>query len=105
MVRILEGYRGDGKLIIRPCVNTGYSLPKREPTSRHPDRDTELAPWIVSHIPELRPAMVRRIGKDIGGELPAGKLLLLCCGHNGLPNSLHSCFAKEGVISDGFCHV
>ena len=34
--------------------------------------------------------------------MPAGKLLLVSCGHNGLPKSLHSCCAKEGVISDGF---
>ena len=45
---------------------------------------------------------IRPEAKADGGELPAGKMLLLCCGHNDSPNSLHSCFTKEGVISDGF---
>ena len=89
-----------------PTRKRAASEPADSPTPstnvETPDRNIELAPWNGSCIPESRPAIARRIGNDIGGELPAGRLLLLCCGHNGLPNSLHSCFAKEGVISDGF---
>ena len=40
--------------------------------------------------------------KVIGEMLPARKMLLLGCGHNDSVHSLHSCFAKVGVISDGF---
>ena len=34
--------------------------------------------------------------------LPARKVLLMCCGCNNAPHSLHECFGKEGDICDGY---
>ncbi len=48
--------------------------------------------------------VVSLTAEDAAAEdgLPASKVLLICCGHNDLPHSLHSYFAKEGITSDGF---